>query len=176
MSLGNTCWCSHSAFLPIPAAPGWILRMQRGEGGDQGVTQAGGQVTNLSVPFRGGLDQWGVHGGEKPPKQESEQSHQTLYCTIQVFKGKRLSPTVLGSGSAVGHPEPLFPSCDETQDAVQVLEKGHANTKSSVSQAVVTRDQKIFSLPPQAPKCFSTPSKTPHSKASHPSKCLYLTP
>lgn len=47
-----------------PAAPRWILCMQRGVGGDQGVTKAGGQVTNLSVPFRGGLEQWGVHGGK----------------------------------------------------------------------------------------------------------------
>lgn len=63
------------------------------------MTKAGGQVTNLSV---------GSSRGQTPPEQESEQSHQTLYCTIQAFNGKILSPTVLGSGSAAGHPEALF--------------------------------------------------------------------
>lgn len=62
--------------------------MQRAMGEDQRVTKAGGQVTNLSVPFRGGLEQWEAHGGKHQLSSLSTPTKIPNICTIPVFKGK----------------------------------------------------------------------------------------
>lgn len=45
------------------------------------MTKAGGQVTNLSVPFRGGLEQWEAHGGKHHLSRSL--SNPTKPCIVQ---------------------------------------------------------------------------------------------
>lgn len=155
-----------------PAAPHWILCMQRGVGGDQGVTKAGGQVTNLSVPFRGGLEQWGVHGGKNHLSRSL--SNPAKPCIVlQVFNGKRLSPTVLGSGGAVGHPEPLFLHVMRPRMQFRYWKSTMQTQRAQCHRLLLPEIKNFFLFLPKPPNASPPPPKPHRAKPpTFPNVCI----